>query len=314
VAAKRDELVEEADFVISRVLAAPRALVFAAWTDARHLMQWWGPRGFTNRCQVDARPGGAYRIVMRSPDGVEYPMKGVYREVVAPERLVYTVDLSEHPETWHDQIDPGRDRTQARPALECVTSVTFVEEAGKTKLTVRMRFASPAVRDAFLKNGMEAGWTESFVRLDSSLLPTEERAIVATRLFKAPRELVWRMWTEPEHIARWWGPRGFTCTVREMDVRPGGVWRFVMQGPDGTDYTSEIIYGEVVKPERLSYWHSGDRCPAFVTVTFAVDGDQTRVSTRSLFASAAERERLVKAGAVAGWAETLDRLGEILAQ
>jgi uncharacterized protein YndB with AHSA1/START domain len=79
------------EFVITREFDAPRELVFKAWTDAKYLAQWWGPRGFTNPvCEWDARPGKAIRVVMRAPNGTDYPMAGEFREVVAPERLVFT--------------------------------------------------------------------------------------------------------------------------------------------------------------------------------------------------------------------------------
>src|SRR3954464_2525826 len=94
-----------------------------------------------------------------------------------------------------------------------------------------------------------------------------DREIVAVRVFDAPRELVYKAWTDPEHVAQWWGPNGFTNTIHEMDVRPGGVWRFIMHGPDGTDYKNEVEYLEVVKPELLVYLH--ESTPKFhVTVTF----------------------------------------------
>jgi uncharacterized protein YndB with AHSA1/START domain len=80
---------EEREFLISRVFDASRDLVWKAWTDPKHMARWWGPKAFTNPvCEMDVRPGGAHRIVMRGADGVEYPLKGVYREVAAPERLV----------------------------------------------------------------------------------------------------------------------------------------------------------------------------------------------------------------------------------
>src|SRR5258706_7128695 len=77
------------------------------------------------------------------------------------------------------------------------------------------------------------------------------------RVFDAPRELVWKVWTEPEHIGKWWGPNGFTTTTHKMEVKAGGVWRFVMHGPDGRDYQNKITFIEVVKPERLVYKHGG---------------------------------------------------------
>lgn len=140
------------------------------------------------------------------------------------------------------------------------------------------------------------------------------REIATTRVFDAPRELVWRMWTEPEHVKHWWGPRGFTNTIHQMDVRPGGLWTFIMHGPDGTNYRNEITYKEIVPPERLTYSHGPS--PRFdVEVTFADEGaGKTRIHMRSVFESAAERDKVAeKFHAVEGMHQTLDRLGERLA-
>ncbi|MBI3527485.1 MAG: SRPBCC domain-containing protein [Betaproteobacteria bacterium] len=148
---------------------------------------------------------------------------------------------------------------------------------------------------------------------------TSDREIVLTRAFEASRELVWKAWTDPKHINEWWGPRGFTTTTHEIDVRPGGVWRFMMHGPDGVDYPNRIVYLEIVKPERLVYNHSGDGeaedVQFQVTVTFAEEGGKTRLTLRMLFATAAERDKTVEQyGAIEGGNQTLDRLGEYLAQ
>ena len=117
------------------------------------------------------------------------------------------------------------------------------------------------------------------------------REIVATRLFDAPRRLVWRMWTDAEHVAQWWGPNGFRNTIHEMDVRPGGAWRLVMHGPDGTDYTNKFIYLEVVEPSRLVYDHVTG--PLFrATVTFTDRGEKTEVTVRMEFDSAELRNRV----------------------
>jgi uncharacterized protein YndB with AHSA1/START domain len=139
-----------------------------------------------------------------------------------------------------------------------------------------------------------------------------EREIAATREFNAPRELVFKVWTQPQHIAQWWGPTGFTTTTHEMDVRAGGVWRFVMHGPDGTDYDNEISYVEVVPPERLVYDHGPS--PRFrVTVIFTEKAGKTLLSLRMLFKTAAERDKVAKEfKAIEGLNQTLDRLGEHL--
>ena len=153
----------------------------------------------------------------------------------------------------------------------------------------------------------------------NELASTADREIAATRLLDAPRDLVFQMWTDPAHIGRWWGPNGFTTTTQEMDVRPGGVWRFVMHGPDGTDYKNKIVYLEIVKPERLVYRHAGDDdtepVKFHVTVNFAEQGNKTLLSMRMLFDSAEERDTVEKKyGAVEGLQQTLGRLAELVAK
>jgi uncharacterized protein YndB with AHSA1/START domain len=147
----------------------------------------------------------------------------------------------------------------------------------------------------------------------------EKREFVINRVLDAPRELVFEAWTDPKHLAMWWGPKGFTSTNQEIDIRPDGVWRYVMHGPDGRDYQNKIVYIEVVKPERLVYAHGDDNeeDPGRfqVTVTFAELGKQTKLTMRALFQSAAELEKVVKEfGAIEGANSTLDRLQEQLAK
>lgn len=142
-----------------------------------------------------------------------------------------------------------------------------------------------------------------------------DREIVATRTFDAPRELVFEVWTDPEHIGRWWGPEGFTTTTHAMEMKPGGVWRFVMHGPDGTDYQNKITFLEVVRPERLVYEHRGDKDGEPVhfrtTVTFEEQGKKTCLTMRMTFPSADARDYTVKTyGALEGLDQTLDRLRE----
>src|SRR5450759_5928951 len=87
---------DDHEFVITRIINAPRELVFKAWTDPKQMTQWWGPKGFTNPvCEMDVRPGGAHRIVMRGPDGTDYPIKGIYREIVKPERIIFINSFSD---------------------------------------------------------------------------------------------------------------------------------------------------------------------------------------------------------------------------
>jgi len=158
------------EFVITRLLDAPRALVFKAWTDPAHMKHWWGPHNFEIPvCRMDVRPGGAYRIVMRGADGVDYPVKGIYREITPPERLVMTMDVSEHSKEWHDHVKPNRRPDETNPAGEMLMTVTFKEVAGKTELTIRVLFESVEIRNSMVKMGMTEGWTQSLERLESEL-------------------------------------------------------------------------------------------------------------------------------------------------
>jgi len=122
---------------------------------------------------------------------------------------------------------------------------------------------------------------------------TADRELVITRILNAPRELVWEVWTNPDHIKNWWGPDGFTNTIFTMDVQPGGSWDFVMHGPDGTDYKNKSRFKEIVKPERIVFEHLTG--PKFTsTITFTEDGNKTLLTWRMLFETAAEFIQTVK--------------------
>jgi uncharacterized protein YndB with AHSA1/START domain len=149
-----------------------------------------------------------------------------------------------------------------------------------------------------------------------STTTTSDREIVITRVFDAPRELVFKAWTDREAIGKWFGPNGFSLTIHEMDVRPGGLWRFIMHGPDGTDYDDRVEYIEIAEPERLVYNHGSDEEPNQfrTTITFEEQGGKTRLTMHSLFATAEGRARAAGFGAVEGGNQTLRRLAEYLAK
>ena len=142
------------ELTITRVFEAPRQLVFKAWTDPRHLADWWGPEGYTLPvCEMDFRPGGAYRFCMRSPEGRDSWVQGVYREIVEPERLMMSggwIDANGKPvQQLHGELS------------QTVTTVTFEEHDGKTRLTLHNGvFESVASRDSH-----RSGWSSSLDRL-----------------------------------------------------------------------------------------------------------------------------------------------------
>jgi uncharacterized protein YndB with AHSA1/START domain len=182
---------------------------------------------------MDFRPGGAYRFVQRAPDGAEYAFRGQYREIVPPERIVWTFEF------------------EGMPGHVSVETATFTEQDGKTMLTATAVYDSVEDRDAVLQSGMEAGLRETWDRLAEYF---EGRDLVIERIFDAPRELVWKAWTEPEQLMRWWGPKGFTAPAAEMDFRVGGKYLFAMRSPEfheGQVLWSTGVYREIVPFERI---------------------------------------------------------------
>jgi uncharacterized protein YndB with AHSA1/START domain len=134
----------ERELVMTRVFPAPRALVFKAWTEPERIKQWWGPRGFTTlSCEMDLRPGGAWRTRSRSPEGTEHAEHGVFREIVEPELLVFT-------QAW--------EHADGTPKHETLVTVTFTDQGGKTLLSFHQGvFESVTSRDAH-----NEGWSSAF--------------------------------------------------------------------------------------------------------------------------------------------------------
>ena len=140
---------------LTRFYDAPPQRVFEAWTKAEHLKHWFGPHGFTvPSCEADPRPGGVFRLCMRSPQGKDYWVRGVYREVVAPQRLVITC-------TADDEHGIAR--------LECVMNVALAEDNGKTRLTLNTSAKGSSPEAAAMLEGMDEGWKGTLDRLQSTL-------------------------------------------------------------------------------------------------------------------------------------------------
>ncbi|MDQ8020341.1 MAG: SRPBCC domain-containing protein [Moraxellaceae bacterium] len=146
------------EIVITRVLNAPRELVFAAWTQPEHIKRWWGPDGFQGMvCEVDLRVGGHFNLNLRGPDGIDYPCEGTYHEIVPNERIVYS-----------GMTDDRHPCGCGIPPHSLVT-VHFVEHgAGKTRLTINARVNS-GMCDAIVQGGFVPGWSQATARLDSYL-------------------------------------------------------------------------------------------------------------------------------------------------
>lgn len=291
-----------AGVILKRLLDAPRELVWEIWTNPRHLKNWWGPQGFSNPvCDWNARPGNKIYVEMKGPDGTVYPMDGEFLEIVKPEKLVF--------------ISAALDAAGKR-LFEVHNTVLFREKDGKTEIELHAVVSNVRPEAAPYLDGMNAGWNQSIDRL-TDYMSTGNRELVFERILNAPRELVWEVWTNPDHLAKWWGPNGFSLTTQNMNVDPGGIWKFIMHGPDGRDYSNKIRFLEVEKPERLVYKHEGDidtePVSFSVTVLFEAFGKKTRLSMRMLFDSAEDLVRISREyGAIEGAHQTLTRLENLL--
>jgi len=298
------------ELVASRLFDAPRETVFRMWTDPEHVKHWWGPRGFTNTIQeMDVRPGGVWRFVMHGPDGTDYDNKIVYGEVDAPRLLTYS-----------HVVEPHFDVT-----------VTFEEEGGKTRVTVRGVFESAAARDKAIREvGADKGLLETLDRLSEQL--ERVSAFTISRVFDAPREFVFKAWTERDHLVHWWGPKGLTMLHCTNDLRPGGVMHYGMGRPGGGEMWGKWVYREIAPPERLSFvvsfsdeQGSTQRAPfspewpleVLSTLTFTeVESNKTLVSMDAVPINASDAERRMFRGFTAsmqnGWTGTLDQLADYL--
>ncbi len=161
----------EPTITLSRWFSASPEALWKTWTDPSSLARWWGP--FENPvCQIDARKGGAYRIVMQSPEGVQFPLTGEFEELHPPDRVVLRMSTKEHPSDWHNLFNTYRGAPRDSRAEDLRLVATFASSDGGTILTVEAQFANVADRDAHLTMSTTKGWGTSFDRLQALLSST----------------------------------------------------------------------------------------------------------------------------------------------
>jgi len=276
-------------FVIGRTFDAPLDLVWRAWTEPERIARWWGHTGSeATVVRQDLRPGGLQLYRLRGADGQDLWGRAVYSEIV-PQTLLLFVNSSSDPDAGITRHPWG-----ATWPLEMLSRITFVVADGQTTVTICWTPLDPteSERQAFDSShaGMAQGWGGTLDQL-TAYLETAAREIVSTRVVRATRETVWTAWTNPLHLARWWGPAGFTNTFHVFDLRPGGHWQFTMHGPDGANYRNESVFLEIERPARIVFDHVSP--PRFqVTATFAEEDGGTRITFRMTFENRRERDAL----------------------
>ncbi len=261
---------------------------------------------------------------MRGPDGRDYLNKIIFLEVVRPERLVF----KHEPEKGSEPVSHQ-------------TTVTFSEEGSKTSVTMQMLFPSTKAREYVVTTyGAIEGAKQTLGRLAEHLpkmrgngSDAEHRNFVITRTFDAPRERVWNAFTEADHLKHWWGPKGFAMQTIKLDLRPGGVFHYMMRSPEGREMGGKFVYREIVPPERMTFVVSfADEAGNIVrhpfsptwplevlnTLILAEHEGQTKLTISAGPINATEEERETFAAGHAsmqkGFGGTFDQLAEYLAK
>lgn len=284
---------------LERTFDATQEELYNAWIDPDIYKHWMNPAGIELVVREwDAHEGGKVAFDMPQPDGNQNPQSGMFH-VLDP----------------YDRIVTGE------PDKSFMIEVKFIRaDAGTT-----MRVTITGLPSEYREPATE-GWNVCLDRLEA-VLERSRGGLVLSRAFDAPPTAVWQAWTDPQQFAAWWGPRGFTTTVRRLEVRPGGTYHYCMHDPDGTDYWGTGEYLEVDPPRRMLMTDNfsdaqGNIVPAsryglpdrtgtsHVEVTLEEVGeDRTRLTLRHTGLTGEDL-----AGAEQGWTEMVDKLASYLTE
>lgn len=236
---------------LTRVIDAPVALVFQAWSDPKWIAQWWGPGGFeAPSIEVDFRVGGNYLFCMRAPDGKEYWTTGTYTEIVPLKKISYTDSFAD---SKGNRVPPSFYNMPDLPEMQQVTLTFESISPNRTRLELRHE----GVPAGTINEMTEASWAESMVKLESRVEADvdwpQRKPLVISRTFNASRSLVFAAMTEPKHLANWWGPAGMKLDVKKMDLRPGGIFHYSMDVPNGQTMYGRFVFREIIEPSKLVF-------------------------------------------------------------
>lgn len=287
--------------VITRTLNAPRPLVWKVLTDPRHIPFFWGPDGFSTTVhEMDVRVGGYWRYTMHGW-GRDFANWIRYRTVEAPALLEYD----------HGGDDPDHALFDGSIRLEEVG-------ADKTLVTLTMICPTPEALAEIRKFGAEEGGRQNLERLERQVL-VSDRDLGITRILDVPRALVWKAWTQPEHLVHWWCPRPWRTTVCRVDVRSGGEFHTRMEGPDGGVSDNPGSYLLVEEGKRLVFTNmlgpdfrpvNPGFLPFVAEITFEDHLGGTRYTARAMHLDADGARQHAEMGFYDGWSTVVDQLVE----
>jgi uncharacterized protein YndB with AHSA1/START domain len=287
--------------IVRRTFDAPRERVWRAFTDADELEQWFVPEGMTAEVRANELEAGGEMAISWTDGENHIGNEGYYVDVVENERLVSGGETADG-------------------ELRLTYEFRDVDEG--TEVVITQEFPGP------VPDGAAEGWASMLDALAALLRESatagaefdpSEYDVTIERTFDAPRERVWAAWTDPEHVAEWWGPEGFTVPDCEMDVRPGGSFSIDMEAPDGTVYPDAGEILEVEEPERLVLvsraLEDEDRTYQLETrntVTFEADDDRTHLTLKAEVVSATPAVEEALGGMEVGWTGSFEKLENFL--
>lgn len=261
------------ELVVSRTLAAPRALVFRAWSKAEHIKRWFSPETFTiPEAEIDCRIGGIFCVCMRSPEGKEHWCRGKFTDVAPPDRLAFSTDVTDG-----DTL-----------MFVAHTTVTFEDDGSGTRMTVRQIYDLPNQAFRWAVQGAPEGWRTTLDKFEREVARMRACSVVhdsftIERVYDAAPSTVWHALTDLKAKARWFsGGSDWTELERAMDVRPGGRERAKGRWANGTVTLFDAVYFDVIRDRRLVYTYDMYKdaqklSVSLATVELVPEGDQTRI-------------------------------------
>ena len=287
-----------ATLTFAREVAAPVSVLWQAWTAPAARAVWAAPTPSVRVAflEADARVGGREVSLCQVAGAPDIRCEGGWLELRPDRRSVNYEVVS----------------SQGASLSAALVTADFLDEGDRSRLLATVQLSSLAEDAAGAPaEDMAAGYRQGFGAGLDNLAATAARTLVLRRAIRAPRALVWEAWTDPGSLPRWWGPEGFSCRTKRIDLRAGGEWVFDMIGPDGAVYPNHHRYGEFRARERIAYtllWGEDGPKHADAWASFDEEGDATTVTLGMVFSTAAEFQDAKGFGAVELGRQTLDKL------
>lgn len=295
-------------FTTERVFSAPVDMVYDAWTDPEAKAKWFiGPDSWTPiRRELGLEDGGEEMLLGRFEDGTETLYTARYHVIAPNDRLVYAYDM--HIDGVHLSVS--------------LATVSFEPQGDGTKMIYTEQAVYLLGEDGAASR--RDGTAAQFDRLDAFLTSLDDkRRLTLTRQCDAPRDLVWEVWTDPKHVAAWWGPFGPDQTTCDIELKIGGLFAVMMSAPDGSEHPSRGVITELVPGKKLVIEGDAgapDACGAglppraVITILFEDADAGTRLTLDAVFPSAEAMEAAKRSGYATSWQETLQALDAFMAE